>query len=106
MIAVSFTELALQWRIFWFAFKALYRGIGSGIYAASRSMGKEITALKNFGTQSEEDYVEDSAAPEDQVKMWMWIPGLLLSIVCICVVLGVEFEMVSRAHISNLEPPC
>ena len=25
--------------------------------------------------------------------MWMWLPGLVLSIICICVVLGVEFDM-------------
>lgn len=93
MIAVSFTELALQWKIIWFAFKALYRGIAAGIYAIGHSVGKELTFFKEAGAQADEDLVEDSAAPHEQVKMWMWGPGLLLTIICICVVLGVQHDM-------------
>ncbi|OCK81683.1 oligopeptide transporter [Lepidopterella palustris CBS 459.81] len=93
MIAVSFTELAMQWKIIWYAFKAVYRGICSGIYAAGRAAKKDLTFFKNASSQSEDDLVEDSAEPHQLVKMWMWMPGLLLSIICICVVLGVEFDM-------------
>jgi uncharacterized oligopeptide transporter (OPT) family protein len=93
MIVVSFTELALQWKILWFAFKALYRGLAAGIYAAGKAAGKELNFFGKISAQAEEDLVEDSAAPEDQVKMWMWAPGLLLTIVCICVVLGVQHNM-------------
>ena len=56
-------------------------------------MGKEWSNLKRIGQQSEEDYVEDSAEPHQLVKMWMWLPFLIVSIICICVVLGVEFKM-------------
>ncbi|KAF2007523.1 oligopeptide transporter [Amniculicola lignicola CBS 123094] len=93
MIAVSFTELALQYKVFWFAIKALWRGIGSGIYAAGRAAGKDIAYFKNFEQQAEEDMVQDSAEPHQLVKLWMWLPGLILSIITICVVLGVEFNM-------------
>lgn len=93
MIVVSFTELAMQWKIFWFGGKALYRGTANGIYAAGRAAGKELAFFKNAGAQAHEDLVEDSAEEKDLVKMWMWLPGLLLSIICICVVLGVEFDM-------------
>ncbi|KAF2476308.1 oligopeptide transporter [Lindgomyces ingoldianus] len=93
MIAVSFTELALQYKVIYFAFKALYRGIATGIYALGHAMGKELGFFKKVGEQAEEDWVEDSAQPHELVKMWMWLPGLILSIICICVVLGVEFDM-------------
>ncbi|KAF2177042.1 oligopeptide transporter [Zopfia rhizophila CBS 207.26] len=93
MIAVSFTELALQYKVIFFAFKALYRGLANGIYALGRAMGKELSFFKRVGQQAEEDLVDDSAEPHQLVKMWMWLPGLLLSIICICVVLGVEFDM-------------
>ncbi|KAF2488975.1 oligopeptide transporter [Lophium mytilinum] len=92
MIAVSFTELLMQWKIIWYAFRAVYRGICNGIYAIGKAMKKDL-AWFNKGDQHEDDMVEDSAAPEDLVKMWMWLPGLVLSIICICVVLGVEFDM-------------
>ena len=96
-------ELALQWRVLWFGFKALYRGIAAGIYALDRSMGKEIGILKRVGAQAEEDLVEDPAESHQLVKMWMWLPDLLLSIICICVVLGVE---VSLSQIVSLEVIC
>ncbi|ORY00460.1 oligopeptide transporter [Clohesyomyces aquaticus] len=93
MIVVSFTELFLQYKIIFFAFKALYRGICQGVYAAGHAMGKDLGFFRRVGEQAEEDYVEDSAKPHELVKMWMWLPGLILSIICICVVLGVEFDM-------------
>ncbi|KAF1841384.1 oligopeptide transporter [Cucurbitaria berberidis CBS 394.84] len=93
LIAVSFTELALQWRILYFAGKALCRGLATGVYTLGRAMGKELNAFQHFGSQSDEDYVEDSATDDEQVKMWMWLPGLVLSIICICIVLKVEFDM-------------
>jgi hypothetical protein len=93
MIVVSFTELLLQWKVLYFAFKALVRGIASGVYAMGRAAGKDIGFLKKSAERADEDLVEDSAAENELVKMWMWLPGLILSIICICVVLGVEFDM-------------
>ncbi|KAF2460450.1 oligopeptide transporter [Lineolata rhizophorae] len=93
MIAVSFTELALQWKVMWFAGKALVRGVAKGIYEVSHMAGKELPWLKKKSAQKEEDLVKDPVADEDLVKMWMYLPGLVLAIICICVVLGVQYEM-------------
>ncbi|KAF2273660.1 oligopeptide transporter [Westerdykella ornata] len=79
--------------VLWFAFKALYRGISAGLYDLGKAMGKELKVFKKVGARANEDLVEDPAEPHQQVKMWMWMPGLLVSIICICVVLGVQFEM-------------
>ncbi|KAF2109711.1 OPT oligopeptide transporter protein-domain-containing protein [Lophiotrema nucula] len=93
MIAVSFTELALQWRVIWLAFKAIYRAIAGALFDLGKVAGKELKFLKRAGAQPEDDIVEDSAAPNELVKMWMWMPGLILSVIMICVVLGVQFDM-------------
>lgn len=37
--------------------------------------------------------VEDPAPPEDLVKMWMWLPGLLLTVVGYCLVLGLQYQV-------------
>ncbi|KAF2202187.1 oligopeptide transporter [Delitschia confertaspora ATCC 74209] len=93
MIAVSFTELALQWRIIWFAFKAVYRAICAAIYNVGLKMKTELTFFKQSGDRADDDMVQDSAEDHHLVKMWMWMPGLILSIICTCVVMGVEFDM-------------
>jgi uncharacterized oligopeptide transporter (OPT) family protein len=93
MIAVSFTELFLQYKVIFFAFRAVFRGSCQGIAALGRAAGKELGWFEKRGRQEEADMVEDPAKPEDLVKVWMWSPGLLLSVICICVVMGVEFDM-------------
>ncbi|KAF1992316.1 oligopeptide transporter [Aulographum hederae CBS 113979] len=93
MIAVSFTELLLQWRVFLIAGKALARGTASGIAAIGKASGKDYPRLRAFGHQSDENAVEDPAADEELVKMWMWLPGLIATIICTCVVMGVQYDM-------------
>ncbi|KAF2146337.1 uncharacterized protein K452DRAFT_109136 [Aplosporella prunicola CBS 121167] len=93
MIAVSFTELAMQWRIFAIGFRALWRacyGVGAAI---SRAAGKQTSGPKETASEADQDMAKDPADPKDLVKMWMWLPGLVLSIICTCVVMGVEFDM-------------
>ncbi|KAF2834275.1 oligopeptide transporter [Patellaria atrata CBS 101060] len=93
MIAVSFTELFLQWRVIIYAGKALWRGVCKGIFITGRRFGQEYLWFQRRGEQKEDDMVEDPAVPEELVKMWMWLPGLLATIICICVVLGVQYGM-------------
>jgi uncharacterized oligopeptide transporter (OPT) family protein len=49
--------------------------------------------LGRWTAHEQAEMVEDPAAEHEQVKMWMWAPGLLAVIICICVVLGVQYEM-------------
>lgn len=93
MIAVSFTELALQWRVFVFGFRALYRVCCKGIAAAGRSRGKKISWAQHNSEQELEDVVVDPAAPHERVPIWMWGPGLIAAVIATCVVMGVEFDM-------------
>jgi len=80
MIVVSFTELALQWRVFVYVSKAVWRGCCSSLNAAMRAAGKPSAYLEKQGHQKEETLVEDPAADHELVKVWMWLPLLSSSL--------------------------
>lgn len=69
------------------------RGTAKGIHQVSKAAGKELRWFGKKGQQDEKDIVEDIVPPKELVQMWMWIPGLILSIICVCVVLGVQYDM-------------
>lgn len=89
----SYTELLLQWHIILFAFKAIGRATGRAIYDVAKARGKDFKRLGRWTEHEQNDMVEDPAAVNELVKMWMWAPGLVVVIVCMCVVLGVQYQM-------------
>ncbi|KAL1583310.1 hypothetical protein WHR41_08046 [Cladosporium halotolerans] len=94
MIVVSFTELFLQYKVFWFICKAIYRACCSKLNDIYRKKnGVAHPYLEKRAHQKEDDLVEDPAKPEEMVKAWMWAPMLVLVIICICVVMGVQYDM-------------
>jgi len=92
MITISFTELLLQWPIIWFAFKAVYRAVATGIYDLARKRGKDIPFLK-VKPQDESNLVQDPADPSELPRLWWWMPGLFASIIGMCAVLSAEFGL-------------
>jgi OPT family oligopeptide transporter len=93
MIVVSFTELFLQWRVFVHIGRAVVRGSARGMNAMLKTMGKSSETLEKKGQMETQDLVEDPAEDHELVKVWMWGPLLIVSIIAICVVLGVQFDM-------------
>ena len=93
MIVVSFTELLLQYKVIGMAFNAVGKALAAATADGLEKFGKSIPFLRKYGNSKQADPVEDPALPNDLVKMWMWMPGLILSIITICVVAGVEFEL-------------
>ncbi|KAI6797705.1 oligopeptide transporter [Hortaea werneckii] len=93
MIVVSFTELALQYKVFVYVSKAVFRGSCNAMNNLMKTMKRESPWLEKNGKQQASDMVQDSAADHELIKWGMWFPALLLCIICCCVVLGVEFEM-------------
>lgn len=93
MIVVSFTELFLQYKVFYFVGKAVFRGSCEGLNALMRKAGKESPWLAKQGAKPDSEPVQDFADEKDQVQWWMWLPLLILVIICACVVLGVQFDM-------------
>ncbi|KAF2723590.1 oligopeptide transporter [Polychaeton citri CBS 116435] len=87
MVCISFTELALQYKIIFFVFRAVYRAC----CAQGAALLKKEYKDKNH--QSEEDVVQDSAAPHEQVKWIYWLPLLIITVIFWCVVMGVQFDL-------------
>jgi hypothetical protein len=83
----------LQWKIILYAFKAIGRALGRATYDVAQKYGKDMSRLGAWTEKSDDNMVEDPAPEKDQVKMWMWLPGLVVVIICICVVLGVQYAM-------------
>lgn len=93
MIFISFTELALQWRVMLFAWKALIRAIIRWTSGIARAVNKDTSWLPAEKEQDSDGMIEDPASPAQQVKMWMWLPGLLAVIIAMCLSLGLQYEM-------------
>jgi hypothetical protein len=82
----------LQWRLISFAFKAVARAISSALYDAAAKAGKDLKFLK-MKPQDESNMVQDPAPAHDLPPMWIWGTGLILSIIGMCIVMGVQFHM-------------
>lgn len=94
MIVVSFTELFMQYKVFWFICKAIYRACCKQLNTLYRKKnGADHPYLEAKSQQKEEDLVKDPAKPEEMVKWWWWAPLLVLMVILICVVMGVQFDM-------------
>lgn len=92
MIAISFTELLLQWRIIGFAFKAIWRASAKALHDQFAKHGKEYKFLA-VKQQDESNLVQDPAKPNELVGFWLWAPGLLLSIIGMCLVMALQYGM-------------
>lgn len=89
MVCVSFAELALQYKIFVFVSKSIWRACCSYTNALMVKTGKQSSPyLERQGQHQQEDIVEDSASEHELVKWWMWFPLLILVIIMSCVVMG------------------
>jgi hypothetical protein len=92
MYANQKLELLLQWRIIFFAFKAVVRGLKAASHDLAVKAGKDIPFLR-AKPQEKQHLVEDPALPNEIPAWWWWGPGLLLSIIGMCAVLGAQYEM-------------
>ena len=88
IIAVSFAELALQYKVIFFISKAIVRAS-----CAALNNIFHTPWLEKRGCQRQDALVEDMAEDHELVKWWMWLPLLINVIICSCVVMGVQFGM-------------
>ena len=64
---------------------------------ASSSFPSLIESRKFQKLDSENtDAIEDSASPEELVKSWMWLPGLLVTLVLACMVMKIQYGLPVR----------
>lgn len=92
MIAVSFTELACQWHIFYLSGKTLYGSVKTFI---SRVRSQKLPTSRPQDDDSEWSHklVKDTAEPHELVHVWMWLPGLICILIMTCWVMRVQYDM-------------
>ena len=85
-------ELFIQYKVIYIAFKSLFKQASSGINTLYQRRGKTSAFFSKHGnTESDAQLVEDPAKPEDLVKDWMWILGLLVTIVIAMVIFQLQW---------------
>ena len=94
MVCASMAELFIQYKTIWLGLKTAYTHSMGGINDFLKKRGKSSAFLeKQSAHQLAEDHVEDFATPEQQVPMWLWMVGLLVTIVVTCVIGAVQWHM-------------
>jgi hypothetical protein len=92
MVCASLAELFIQYKIIAFAFKSLFQSACSGLQARAQKRGKSIAFLEKHASKHRNaNVVEDPAKPEDQVKDWMWIVGLIVTIVIAMIICQLQW---------------
>lgn len=94
MVCCSMAELFIQYKVIWFAFKSLYSQACVGLNAVAQRRGKNYAYLqKHAARENSKDVVEDFARPEDLVKDWMWMVGLLVTIILAMIICQLQWQM-------------
>ncbi|KAM7215417.1 OPT oligopeptide transporter domain containing protein [Rhypophila decipiens] len=95
MVCSSMAELIVQYKVIGYGFKTIWYQSCSGINHRLVAKGKTSKFFSKYGAPREktEDEVEDFAAPEDQVKHWMWLVGLLATVVIAMIIFHFQWDM-------------
>lgn len=84
-------ELACQWSVFWLSAQATWRALARWYSSKTQHNHRGTSAYSPL--YDGKTLVHDPASEEDQVKMWMWLPGLLGVLILTCVVMYVQYGM-------------
>lgn len=95
MVCCSMAELIIQYKIIWYGFTTLFQESCSGINAILVKRGKTNAFFARHGRDRErvEGMVEDPALPEDQVKTWWWVLGLVVTVIVAMIIFQFQWEM-------------
>jgi hypothetical protein len=99
MVCVSLAELFIQYKIIAIAFKSLFQSACSGLQGIAERRGKNLNFLARHAAGARNgNIVEDPTRPEDQVKDWMWIVGLLVTIVIAMIICQLQWVSRTKFH--------
>ncbi|KAI1844739.1 hypothetical protein JX266_009195 [Neoarthrinium moseri] len=96
MVCCSMAELFVQYKIVWYGLSTVGRDMCGGINSFLVKRGKHVAFFEKRAAKAGSDdanFVQDTARPEDQVKTWVWIVGLLVTIVVAMVVFALLWGM-------------
>lgn len=93
MIVVSFVELGCQYKVITMGGAAIARGTTGGIASALRAAGRRGAWIDKHAQDHGAVDELDPQLPENRIKTWMWLPGMIIIIILTCVVTSQLFEM-------------
>lgn len=94
MVCASMAELFIQYKTIGFAFKSVWTQSCKGINNMLVKRGKNNAFLeKQAAKPRSEDHVEDFATQDQQVPNWVWMGGLVLTIVVTIIIGHVQWHM-------------
>ncbi|KAK0624555.1 OPT oligopeptide transporter protein-domain-containing protein [Bombardia bombarda] len=95
MVCASMAELLIQYKVIWIGFKSLWNQSCNGINTRLVARGKTNAFFAKHGQLrvKGEDEIEDPAPKEEQVQAWMWIVGLIATVVIGMLIFQFQWEM-------------
>ncbi|KAI1503296.1 OPT oligopeptide transporter protein-domain-containing protein [Biscogniauxia marginata] len=96
MVCTSIAELFVQYKVIGFAFKSAWHKSCVGINNLIVKSGRRSNYFSKVAAtelKASENIVEDPATPEQQVPMWLWVGGLIVSIAVAMVVFALQWGM-------------
>ncbi|OLN87510.1 putative metal-nicotianamine transporter YSL7 [Colletotrichum chlorophyti] len=96
MVCSSMAELAVHWRVIYLGFGAAWKSICLSIHEVASKRNKRIEFFAKRAEAEEkldENAIEDPATPAQQVPTWVWVAGLLASIVLAMIVMAVQWKV-------------
>jgi len=96
MVCASMAELLVQYKVIAWGFQSLWRQQCASINTLLERKGKSSAFFAKHGAprrNRDVNIVEDSAPPSEQVKDWMWIVGLVVTLVLGMLIFHYQWEM-------------
>lgn len=95
MVCSSMAELFVQYKAIWTGVKSLWNQSCSGLNGWLTARGKSNAFLAHHGRPmvKPENHVDDPFPAEQQVKNWMWILGLIVTLVVGMLIFHFQWEM-------------
>jgi hypothetical protein len=98
MVCGSLAELFIHYKVIWLGFKSVFRASNAGLDSFAKKRGKTVAFFEKHGSgERSVDLVEDPARPEDQVKSWMWMLGLLVTLVVSFIICALQWVSYQRS---------
>ncbi|TDZ37357.1 putative metal-nicotianamine transporter YSL5 [Colletotrichum spinosum] len=97
MVCSSMAELIVHWKIIYYGFGAGWKSICTSVHHVASKRGRRLDffARRAEAADPAEDAnaVRDPARPDQQVATWVWVAGLLASVVFTIIVMALQWKV-------------
>ncbi|KAI1094345.1 oligopeptide transporter [Rostrohypoxylon terebratum] len=96
MVCTSMAELFVQYKVIGYAGKVVWQKACANINDILVKHGKSSNYFASRAARevkANENIIEDPASPQDQVSLWMWATGLVVTIAAAMVIFALQWGM-------------